>query len=122
MRLVYNTTFHVDDEIAAGLIKSIKILYPLCQSKRFMLRYTVHTRELSSTKKKAAPSPSNSCSPRKKTTPFHDIYKDKLLGVLIELFRTKSLCTSVPHWKRSNNATHIHIENPSRFRIFVTHK
>ena len=27
MRLVYNTTFHVDDEIAAGLIKSIKEFY-----------------------------------------------------------------------------------------------
>ena len=86
MRLVYNTTFHVDDEIAAGLIKSIKEFYiPYVKAKGLccdilFTRVIVHEEEgRSFSLQLVFPSEEDDAI-------FIDIYKDKLLGVLIELF------------------------------------
>lgn len=86
MRLVYNTTFHVEIEIAEKLIQSIKEFYiPYVKKKGLccdilFTRIILHEEEgLSFSLQLVFPSEKNYAI-------FIDIYKDKLLGILIELF------------------------------------
>lgn len=97
MRLIYNTTFHVEDNIASGLIKAIREFYipyvkakGLCSDILFT-RVIVHEEEGKSFSLQLIfPSEENYAT-------FIDLYKDRLLGILVELFGQKLLhfCTTL---------------------------
>lgn len=97
MRLIYNTTFHVGDDIELGFIKTIQDVYiPYVKDKDicsdiFFTRIMVHEEEGKSFSLQLV------FSSEEKYATFIDFYKDKLLSVLVELFGQKLLhfCTTL---------------------------
>lgn len=86
MRLVYNTTFHVNTEIAEKLIQSIKEFYIPYVKTKGLCCDILFTRIIGHDEEERSFSLQLIFPSEEGYAIFIDIYKNKLLGVLIELF------------------------------------